>query len=128
MLAVRREGTACENKLSRELTRLHIAFETNARALTNSKTRPDFLFPKSKIAIFIDGCFWHGCPEHGSVPRANRLWWQKKIAENRQRDDRSLRLLRANGWAARRFWSHEGTDVILSTVLRLLKQRAGTDS
>jgi DNA mismatch endonuclease (patch repair protein) len=124
MHAVRRSGTACELKLAHEFVTLHLEFETNVRVLAKNRTQPDFVFPKAKVAIFVDGCFWHGCPEHGSVPRANRAWWKKKIADNKTRDLRNLRLLRAHGWTARRFWAHEESNRIALRVLRILKVRA----
>lgn len=127
MRAVRSQGTACELKLAHLLNTLHVSFESHVRVLPEKTIQPDFVFPRVKVAIFIDGCFWHGCPEHGSVPRANRMWWQKKIADNQRRDLRVVRLLRANGWVARRFWAHEESGQIASIISRILKQRSRTD-
>jgi DNA mismatch endonuclease, patch repair protein len=127
MLAVRRRGTDCELKLAFELARLNIVFEQHVPVLTDWKLEPDFVFRAAKLAIFVDGCFWHGCPAHGSIPRANREWWKEKIAANKQRDRRNVRRLKANGWMARRFWAHESSHKIVSTVLTLLQQRAGAD-
>lgn len=68
---------------------------------------PDFVFPKLHLAVFIDGCFWHGCPRCGHFPRTNSAFWQAKIARNRQRDRRSARDLRRAGFAVERFWEHD---------------------
>lgn len=124
MLAVRRHGTDCETRIAHEFRRLHVPFSSNGRVLENSQVRPDFVFPDARVAIFIDGCFWHGCPWHGTIPRANRLWWKRKFAQNQQRDARATRRLRVNGWTVRRFWAHEEPNKIAATVLRILKLRA----
>jgi len=68
---------------------------------------PDFLFPEAKLAIFVDGCFWHGCPACGHVPRTRRPYWGAKIARNRQRDRKVTRRLRALGFRVLRFWEHD---------------------
>jgi DNA mismatch endonuclease (patch repair protein) len=68
--------------------------------------KPDFVFPKLKTAVFVDGCFWHGCPRHGTQPRTNAAFWRKKIEGNRTRDRRVNRALRARGWEVVRIWEH----------------------
>jgi DNA mismatch endonuclease (patch repair protein) len=62
------------------------------------------------VAVFVDGCFWHSCPEHGELPVANRAFWVEKFRANRERDERTDRLLRANGWVVVRAWDHEPAD------------------
>lgn len=69
--------------------------------------RPDFVFPELKLAVFVDGCFWHGCPKHGTRPKANAGFWLAKITGNKARDRRVNRLLRAKGWTVLRIWEHE---------------------
>jgi DNA mismatch endonuclease (patch repair protein) len=69
--------------------------------------RPDFAFRKQKVAIFIDGCFWHGCPDHFRMPSTNRSFWHQKVDTNRARDARVTRELRKKGWYVLRFWEHE---------------------
>ena len=69
--------------------------------------RPDFVFPKLRLAVFVDGCFWHGCPRHDNKPASNTLFWQRKIARNRQRDRQVNRVLKAKGWRVLRVWEHE---------------------
>jgi DNA mismatch endonuclease, patch repair protein len=69
--------------------------------------RPDFYFHKLRIAVFVDGCFWHGCARCGHIPRTNRPFWKAKIARNRQRDRRNLKTLRAQKIDVLRFWEHD---------------------
>lgn len=66
--------------------------------------KPDFVFPKSRMAIFVDGCFWHGCPRHGTKPKSNRAYWWRKLARNKKRDQLVNRTLRQAGWRVLRIW------------------------
>jgi len=68
--------------------------------------RPDFVFLKLKLALFVDGCFWHGCPKHGTQPKGNRAFWKKKFAINKARDLLVARTLRRAGWGVLRIWEH----------------------
>lgn len=68
--------------------------------------KPDFVFPRERLAIFVDGCFWHGCPKHGRKPGSNREYWVPKLRRNRQRDLNVSRRLRAKGWRVMRIWEH----------------------
>lgn len=68
--------------------------------------KPDFIFPKQHLAVFVDGCFWHGCRWHCRMPQNNRRYWQNKIAGNIARDRRTTRLLRTQGWRVLRIWGH----------------------
>jgi len=69
--------------------------------------KADFVFPKLKVAVFVDGCFWHGCPKHATKPRNNAAFWRKKLAANQTRDRQVNRTLRAAGWQVLRIWEHE---------------------
>jgi DNA mismatch endonuclease, patch repair protein len=69
--------------------------------------RPDLVFPRQKIAVFVDGCFWHGCPEHYVLPRSRRDFWLAKLDANTDRDRRQTGLLQSQGWLVLRFWEHE---------------------
>lgn len=68
--------------------------------------RPDFAFPSLRLAIFVDGCFWHACPKHFRMPKNARAFWEKKISQNRQRDLSANRALRRKGWVVARVWEH----------------------
>lgn len=72
--------------------------------------KPDFLFRRARVAVFVDGCFWHGCPRHGRKPDTNCDYWRNKLARNRARDLKVSRLLRKNRWIVLRFWEHDVKD------------------
>lgn len=69
--------------------------------------KPDFVFPKARLAIFVDGCFWHACPAHGSLPATNRNFWARKLDRNKGRDRKVRRHLENFGWRVLRIWQHE---------------------
>lgn len=69
--------------------------------------KPDFVFPKNRVAAFIDGCFWHGCSKHCRMPSSNKDYWERKIGKNVQRDRKINKELRAKGWKVIRFWEHD---------------------
>jgi DNA mismatch endonuclease, patch repair protein len=84
--------------------------------------RPDFVFPEARLAVFIDGCFWHSCPTHGTIPETNRDFWSAKLRRNTVRDLRVGRHLRRLGWRTLRIWQHElrHPDAVTSRVRRRL--------
>lgn len=71
--------------------------------------KPDFVFPKYRLAIFVDGCFWHGCPKHASQPITNGAFWKKKLLHNKERDQIVTKALKKYGWQVLRIWQHELT-------------------
>jgi DNA mismatch endonuclease (patch repair protein) len=81
--------------------------------------KPDFVFPKFKLAVFVDGCFWHRCPKHGTQPAGNRSFWKKKFARNQSRDRLVNQTLRRAGWRVLRIWEHE---LARKNELRLLRR------
>jgi DNA mismatch endonuclease (patch repair protein) len=81
----------------------------------------DVAFPSRKLAVFIDGCFWHGCPEHGTWPTRNGPFWREKIQANRARDLQTDSSLRALGWRVLRFWEHDSDEKCVRQILRALK-------
>jgi DNA mismatch endonuclease, patch repair protein len=81
--------------------------------------KPDFIFPKLKLAIFVDGCFWHGCPKHGTRPKSNRAYWRRKLSSNKSRDKLVNRELQKLGWWVLRIWQHE---LKRKNELRLLRR------
>ena len=85
------------------------------------KVRPDFVFAKARVAIFLDGCFWHGCPLHGTSPVSNGTFWSTKLAANQQRDRRINRQLRIRHWSVIRVWEHQ-----LGDELRLISKVRAT--
>ena len=81
---------------------------------------PDFVFPKCRLAVFVDGCFWHCCPEHAVSPKSNAEFWAKKLDENRARDAVNSAKLRADGWTVLRFWEHEIKNDLAAVVKRVV--------
>ncbi len=73
----------------------------------NVTGRPDIVLTRSRVAVFCDGCFWHGCPEHSVKPKTNSSFWSTKLAKNKARDRRVVAALEAEGWTVLRFWEHE---------------------
>lgn len=84
--------------------------------------KPDFVFYEQRVAVFVDGCFWHGCREHSRVPKSNVAYWRTKLQRNVQRDRRNNRALRSRGWNVIRFWQHSlvREDIVVKRVLAAL--------
>ena len=85
----------------------------------------DIAFTRARVAIFIDGCFWHGCPLHATSPRANASWWAEKIATNRARDADVTSQLEEMDWTVLRFWEHENPDDVLGQIVAAVRRRGG---
>lgn len=86
--------------------------------------KPDFVFPTRRLAVFVDGCFWHSCPLHGAMPNTNIEFWQKKLQRNRERDQKVNRELKKVGWRIVRVWQHELKDPtkVAQKLVRILTQ------
>ncbi|MEV6002248.1 very short patch repair endonuclease [Streptomyces griseomycini] len=80
------------------------------------RRRLDVAFPRAKVAVLIDGCFWHGCPQHATQPKANAEWWRSKLDRNMARDRETTEHLLAAGWTVLRFWEHTPAEEIAATV------------
>lgn len=106
MRRVRRKDTAAEVAIRQELHRRGLRFRIDHK-IPAVRTRPDIVFPGKQTAIFVDGCFWHRCPEHGTLPKTNRTWWLAKLEGNEERDRRSDLALSSLGWKVLRVWEHE---------------------
>jgi len=110
MARVRQKGTDAELSLRKELHARGLRYRLHVPLLTKPRRVADIVFSSARVAIFIDGCFWHGCPEHASWPKSNAEFWREKIETNRARDADTDRRLRASGWRVVRVWSHESAD------------------
>ena len=97
--------------------RKHVAIATAARPV-----RPDVVFPRQRVAVFVDGCFWHGCPEHGTWPAANSAYWTRKLDRNQERDRETTRRLTDDGWVVLRFWEHADPDRTADAITRTLER------
>lgn len=124
MARVRRSGTAPEMSLRRALHRAGLRY----RLATGNPLpgTPDLAFRRSRVAVFVDGCFWHGCPQHGSLPKTNTDFWDAKIRRNRRRDQDVDRELRHLGWKVVRVWEHDlraETGPIVRRIRLLVRSR-----
>jgi len=105
--AQRRRDTAPELGLRRELHRRGRRFYVDRAPLPGLRRRADLLFPRSKVAVYVDGCFWHCCPIHATQPKHNAAWWAAKLATNVARDRDTDARLAAAGWVIVRVWEHQ---------------------
>lgn len=81
----------------------------------------DIVFPGPRVAVFVDGCFWHGCPKHATFPKTNRDYWLPKLAENKERDERQTKHLQESGWKVIRIWEHDCKPPTSRVVSRIVK-------
>jgi DNA mismatch endonuclease (patch repair protein) len=107
MRAQRERDTGIEREIRSRLHARGLRFRVHRRLLKGSRREVDVVFPGAKVAVFVDGCFWHGCPEHGTWPRNNADFWRRKIEGNVERDRDTDARLEADGWTVLRVWEHE---------------------
>ncbi|MGW0024713.1 very short patch repair endonuclease [Rhodococcus sp. NPDC003383] len=129
MRAIRRTDTRPEVALRSQLHRLGYRFRKDHRLdLGDVKVRPDIVFTKRKVAVFVDGCFWHVCPIHGRRPSVNEWYWDPKLSKNVERDRRSNEALEKAGWAVVRIWEHETIDGAVNLIEQALRPSSEADS
>ena len=116
----RARDTSPELGLRRELHRRGLRYRVHARPLTSAPVRADIVFARARLAVFVDGCFWHRCPDHGTSPRVNSAYWRAKLDRNVERDRESDRLLAEAGWTALRVWEHEQVEEAADRVVAAL--------
>ncbi|WP_172649719.1 very short patch repair endonuclease [Rhodococcus opacus] len=120
MRAQRRRDTAPELALRRELHRRGVRYYVDRAPMKGVRRRADLVFPRRKVAVYVDGCFWHSCPQHATFPKNNARWWAEKLAGNVTRDrDTDTRLTDA-GWTVVRIWEHENPVVAANRVQEAL--------
>lgn len=117
----RSRNTKPEVRVRSELFRRGLRFRVDFRLAPPARIRADVVFTKARVAVFIDGCFWHGCPVHGTTPKSNVDYWVPKLAANRARDAASTALLTGEGWTVMRFWEHEPTEEVGERVETAVK-------
>ena len=122
MKAQRTRDTAAELAVRSALHRLGLRFRVN-RPVIGLRRKADVVFPTEKVAVFIDGCFWHGCPLHATWPKANADFWRAKIEANKARDLATDKTLEAAGWTVLRCWEHERPEEVGKRVLGLITAR-----
>jgi DNA mismatch endonuclease, patch repair protein len=98
------------------LHRTGLRFRKHVRPLQGLRCKPDVVFPKEQVAVFVDGCFWHNCPTHGRIPARNTAYWSAKLARNSARDREATKTLQAAGWLVIRAWEHEPPALVARRV------------
>lgn len=106
MLGNRSRDTRPELAVRRILHGMGLRYRVDRRPTPQVRVRGDLVFPRRRIVVFIDGCYWHGCPQHYTAPRSNTAYWSAKLAANRERDARTTDVLTELGWTVLRFWTH----------------------
>nr|WSY57925.1 very short patch repair endonuclease [Streptomyces sp. NBC_00886] len=117
------KDTAAELAVRRLLYAAGLRYRVEYPVPGMARRRIDVAFTRAKVAILIDGCFWHGCPEHATRPKANAEWWRKKLDRNMARDRETTEHLIAQGWTVLRFWEHETPDTVAARVAATVEQR-----
>lgn len=107
MTGNKRRDTKPEMAIRKAVHALGLRYRVDYRPVQSLNRRADLVFTRAKVAVFVDGCFWHGCPEHGNLPRTNSDYWASNLERNRHRDSDNTALLREAGWVVARFWEHE---------------------
>lgn len=120
MQAQRRRDTVPELALRSQLHRKGLRFRVDRVVLPGIRRRADVVFARARVAVFVDGCFWHACPQHATRPRANADWWAEKLAANERRDRDTDQRLDAAGWRVVRVWEHEDMAAAAEQIRALL--------
>ena len=118
MSRIRGHDTKPEVSLRKALWRLGLRYTLKSKL----PGKPDLVFPKYRTALFVDGCFWHGCRRHMNWPKNRAEFWQEKISANTRRDHKVNRLLRAEGWTVVRVWTHEINKATLPALAQRLQK------
>ena len=115
--------TAPEMRLRSTLHALGLRYRVHVRPLPELRRTADIVFAGARVAVFVDGCFWHSCPEHGTEPSSNKAWWAEKLAQNVKRDADTDSRIAAAGWLVVRVWEHEDPAEASSRVADAVRSR-----
>lgn len=121
MKKVRRAGTSAEMQVRRSLHAHGLRYRVDAPVLPDKRRRVDIAFSTARVAVFVDGCFWHGCPEHATWPASNADFWRQKIETNQRRDRDTDAQLREAGWQVVRVWEHEDPVIAATKIASLVR-------
>lgn len=124
MQANRGRDTGPELAVRRAAHRLGLRYRVSIRPIPTLRRTADMVFTKRRVAVFIDGCFWHGCPEHHTVAKRNGEYWAAKVSGNVARDRETDTLLQAAGWKVLRFWEHELPGGVAAAIASELRSEA----
>ncbi|MGH8887617.1 MAG: very short patch repair endonuclease [Egibacteraceae bacterium] len=116
MARQRRRDTLPEMALRRALHARGFRYLIDRQILPEVRRKADIVFSRARVAVFVDGCFWHVCPQHATWPRANAEWWRAKLEENARRDRDTDERLGSAGWTVVRVWEHEPTEAAAKRV------------
>ncbi|MFE0327945.1 very short patch repair endonuclease [Streptomyces sp. NPDC058960] len=119
----RSRNTEVEVLLRRELHRAGLRYRVHRRPLPGVRREADVVFGPARVAVFVDGCYWHGCPEHATWPKTNADFWRTKITRNQERDRDTDRKLIEAGWMPMRVWEHEDPAVAARKIADVVRQR-----
>ncbi|MFJ7152730.1 very short patch repair endonuclease [Streptomyces sp. NPDC100445] len=120
------KDTAAELAVRRLLHGAGLRYRVEYPVPGMARRRIDVAFTSVKVAVLIDGCFWHGCPEHATQPRSNAQWWRQKLDRNIARDVETTEHLVAGGWEVLRFWEHEPPEAVASRIVEVVQRRRAT--
>ncbi|SPT60528.1 very short patch repair endonuclease [Actinomadura madurae] len=127
MLGNRNRDTSPERALRSLVHAAGLRYRVAAKPLPGMRRTADLVFRPVRVAVFIDGCFWHGCPDHYVLPKTNQEYWREKIGGNVRRDRETDARLREAGWLVLRFWEHEPPEPCAETVCAAVRSRRRTD-
>ena len=119
-----RRDTKPELAVRSAVWRRGLRYRVDVSPIKGMRSRADLVFTKAKVAVFVDGCFWHSCPEHLTVPKANRQWWVDKLEANVARDRRVDAELRSAGWIVIRVWEHDDPESAAARVAHVVANTA----
>jgi DNA mismatch endonuclease (patch repair protein) len=119
----RSRDTKPELAIRRSLHAKGLRYRVNYRPLPGLRRTADVVFTRSRVAVFIDGCFWHGCPDHYRAPASNVTYWSAKVSRNRERDTETTEHLECAGWTVLRFWAHEDPESVTQKIQDVLVKR-----
>lgn len=124
MVANRGRDTRLELAVRSKVHARGLRYYVSRRPVAGLRRTADLLFPRRRVAVFLDGCFWHRCPQHFTMPKANQDYWSAKIARNVERDLETDQLLTQAGWSVLRFWEHESADAIADLIECSVRDRS----
>lgn len=123
----RERDTGIEVALRRELHRMGLRFRVHLQPIKGVRREADIVFTRAQVAVFVDGCFWHGCPVHGTWPKSNEEFWRNKIEGNRRRDVDTDTRMTAHGWAVVRVWEHQTPQAAAEHIASMVRDRRGNN-
>ncbi|MFC4827599.1 very short patch repair endonuclease [Agromyces aurantiacus] len=125
MVANRRRDSGPELLVRKRLFAAGLRYRVDYAPL-GGRRRADIVFTRRRVAVFIDGCFWHGCPVHATIPKRNTDYWAPKLLRNIERDRETDRALHSAGWTVLRYWEHEDVDAVAASVIEAVRGAAAS--